>query len=147
MVVKKKKTVKRKVVKRKVIKKRSPEEPVHVMLQRPLSTRKTILQTAIDAARLGESYKEFKELQIEKKSLLSELSLVVKEMQKIERKFFSYLPKLKEVKQVKVVSKAAVLKPSPKVLPKKIVEVAYAPSEIDRLKTELEDIEKKLTRL
>lgn len=112
---------------------------VHVRLQSPLNIRKNILGAAIDTANVLKTYDELRRIRNRKEEVVESFNSLfddVKDLfENIEGKYLPELP-LQEQEFRKVEKKDT----------KKEI-VKHTDNEVERLKTELEDIERRLRNL
>ncbi len=129
--------------------KKEKKAPVHVMVEQPLQLRKLILSAAIDATKLLKEYEEFVALKERKLKTLRYLHKEMRNIKSISKEFddrhFPQIPHELPVEHRKVHTLKSVPKiveaPKTVTLPKKPV------SEIERLNSELREIEEKLGSL
>ena len=116
------------------------KQPVHVMISEPTALRKLILKSAIESVRLLHNHSEIKNLLDQEKVYIKHLQGVHKELKELERVLEdNYMPKLSEEYEVKLEKEFYVSEN----VNKNIKEDA----DIEKLKKELEEIEKKLSHL
>ncbi len=115
------------------------EEPVHVQIARPITVRKNILSATIDVTRILKTHEELKDIREEKHDILVSLKGVHSEIFELARGFekkglpLVHLPEDKKHKEYEFDHKS--------------VKEVVVNSEINRLKAELGDIERKLKSL
>ncbi len=114
---------------------------VHVRVESPLIMRKNILNCALDSARLLKTYSEIKDLKRTKDDILIDLTEVNSELRGLMKYLERKLPELPHEGHIEE-------KQEIKVSPVKInIKNKVETNEIDQLKAELEQIEKKLKNL
>jgi chromosome segregation ATPase len=127
------------------------EETYYVGVKNPVEVRKTVLEASKELVEALHRYEKFKEIRDEKNTEIAKLKSSVKEINKLVGKLKSALPKSKisvskkkkpEQKQKdKTSTSKKKNKEEIKEVPKKKL------TEIDKLESELEDIESKLNSL
>jgi len=143
----KKKAVKKKPVLKRTVK-RKDENPVHIMINSPLKFRKQVLNCALDTAQMLQEYPQLKEKQEKEKSVvLRKLHTTMKQIKINYNKLEKAMPKV----QYQEEKKKPVVKEAPKAKEVEHIEspkpVEHKPAEVDKLKQELEDIERKISQL
>lgn len=137
--------------KKKEIKKKSTSG-VHVMIQNPKMARKQVLSYAIDVVQVIQKYETLKNIQKEKEQIYNRLRESFDDIKDMEGKLvrshiFPSLESLGVQQKVEVVEE---VKPTVEVKETKIQEVKEnltLDNEIERLKSELKDIDEKLKHL
>ena len=122
------------------------EDPLHVMVEFPVKVRKTIISSALDTALMLQTYAELKEIREKKFKVMQKFYVLHSDIRKlISHLEKSDLPKISMKEEVKKETKVEV-KPQQVVEKPKSTQQVYS-TEIEKLKAELEAIEKKLGEL
>ncbi len=135
------------------------QQKYFVRIDNPADVRRTILENSKSVIVLLQRFERFKERRIEKEKEMQKLKTVILELQDLTSRLRKSLPQPSasfKSKKVKVEKLKAEPKPLPAVQPKHI-EAAVEhvaersrpriPSELEKLDSELQDIETKLARL
>lgn len=112
---------------------------IHVMIKEPIAVRKLLLKAALDSVRSLQNHSEITMLQEQKKLYYKQLEKVYGDIKKIEKTMESI--NLPEVGEDDLGEKKLL-----EVSEKQHIEIK-GNNEIDRLKRELEEIEKRLSSL
>ncbi len=121
------------------------EQPLHVMIEDPINLRKSVLSSALDVTKLLKTYTELKEIRKSKAMLTETFISLHTDIKKIVRDFEKELPKL-SIPELNKENNEKV-ETIEHVESKPAVTQKIGSSEIDSLKAELEEIEKKLGNL
>ncbi len=125
--------------------------PVHAMIEQPVFLRKTILSAAIDATKLLKDLEEFRILKIQKAKAHKQVNRVMRELRmeqkRLENEHLPVLPESMQEKKHEAPKKetpapAVQAPPQPKPAPRK-----EPRTELDRLNSELHDIEQRLKHM
>lgn len=118
-------------------------EPVHVRLEKPITLRKRVLSTTIDITRMMQTYSQLKQIRETKVELISNIGKVYGEIKRFTRKLEDQdLPSLPRYLEEKDEMHGEI-----SVEENKTIEKELPNSEIEKLKAELADIEKKLGKI
>ncbi|MBS3154950.1 hypothetical protein J4404_00440 [Candidatus Woesearchaeota archaeon] len=125
----------------------TPENPMYVYIEDPVSFRKEILKNAIEVTTTLKHFEEFKVTRDRKTKKLQELRNLLLDAKKKQRELLKDLPALPEEKTKEVPEKKEVIekvvKKEVEIEPPKIV----VSKEEDKLLKELNDIQRKLKEL
>ena len=125
----------------------TPENPMYVYIEDPVSFRKEILKNAIEVTTTLKHFEEFKVTRDRKTKKLQELRNLLLDAKKKQRELLKDLPALPEEKTKEVPEKKEVIekvvKKEVEIEPPKIV----VSKEEDKLLRELNDIQRKLKEL
>ena len=125
----------------------TPENPMYVYIEDPVSFRKEILKNAIEVTTTLKHFEEFKVTRDRKTKKLQELRNLLLDAKKKQRELLKDLPALPEEKAEEVPEKKEVIekvvKKEVEIEPPKIV----VSKEEDKLLKELNDIQRKLKSL
>ena len=120
------------------------EGVVHVKLDAPVAVRKSVLGAALDVANLLSTYEEIKNLKKNKRALLDSVNIQLlalkRDVNDLENK---YLPELKFA-QINPIEKKV---HAEEMIHGAKIKESISDSEVERLKEELAEIEKKLKHL
>lgn len=125
--------------------------PIHAMIERPVFLRKTILGAAIDATKLLKELEEFRVLKVQKEKAHKQLGRVMRELRGEQKRLENeHLPMLPEMQAIRREPKQPFTPQPETAAPEQKSTPQRKPqqhSEIDRLNTELRDIEERLKHL
>jgi len=113
--------------------------PMHVRIDSSLDTRKEILRTAIDVTKLLQELSDFKKVRSIK---AQKITALYDELHSLRASLNDFRKKLPELEEKKPEPKQVVVQKNKKVEP--VEEVKPYSHEIDRLKEELNEIERRL---
>lgn len=127
------------------ISEKNNEDPIHVMLDSPIDLRKGVLGSALDLTKMLKTYAELKEIRETKFALMDGMRGLYNDMNKLLREFEKHnLPHVPEKEIESEGLHETHISEEHFEMPK-IESVGNA--EIDKLKAELEAIERKLSSL
>src|SRR3989338_2880432 len=123
------------------------EQPLHIMISSPLYLRKSVLSCALDITKMLKTYAELKQIREAKLTLIDSFRTVHSEIRKTLRDLEKEnLPKF-SVKEHTEERHEESRDFEPSERKQMVVEEVVSNSEIDMLKEELAQIEKKLSQL
>ena len=114
-------------------------DETYIRIENSLELRKDMLRLALDSAKLLKSSAEAKNLREEKIRRIGEVSNKIKDIHLSVNSLKSKLPKVEKPVQEK--------KAIQKILPKTVIKVKHETTEMERLSSELRDIEEKIRKL